>query len=871
MPRLEHHLKEGDFAVSRVAVIFALLICIFGAVFLQTASATVYNPGETLEPDCAPGSSNCGVAAYPSFLGTTTPITNSLLTIQATSTNSILATLRAFVGQVANLFQVQDSTGSNIFSINSSGGLTLASPIGVLYGGTGIASSPAYGNLLVGNSLGGFALTATSSLGLGGGGGSGTVTSVGLTVPVGLTVIGSPITTSGTLALSLSPGYILPLTASTTEYDTAYSNRITSVSSPLSITNHALSLSTSGGWAGTFDGQEGVYYLDARNLSNFGTPFFSYFSATTTDALPQGSLNKYYSDGLVNSFIHSSSTIPKTYSANIFIGSNTFSGGLTLGTFNGPLQANGGLVSATTSVGVLYGGTGLTSTPSFGQILRGTGTGYALVATSTLGVDLSDTLGTLVVVRGGTGATSFNQGWVFSFGNGNALSASTSPTVNYITATSTTATSTFANGINITGGCFAKNGVCVGGGGSDLQSATSFMNTNVALSTGATSTLTTVNVTPSAATGDVFVQAEVSIRSASNTDGTAVIAIRKTGCTGTVLAQMSEVITEGNAVGASSLFLTAVDVDAGASSQVYALCGSAVTQGHTATVYSLSAMVIDTGSDVAELYTTNDASLEAGDVVSFDSTLKSGVKKSAKSDDKNVLGIVSTKPGNVIGGVGNEGVKAVPVALSGRVPMKVIVENGAIEAGDYLTPSSIPGAAMKASGEASVIGQAMSAYGGEGVGIVLVFVKNFHLNDESVLLGDVSPGANKDGLDNGLSTLVATIQSEGMHDPIALISEKITDGKQFLTDFVAARVTAIRGYFDEVFARKIHTEQICVKKSSGGETCVDGDQLDSLLQNTNIPEEPDPPAIAEPADITVSGSSSTPPTMTEATSTIVTP
>lgn len=54
------------------------------------------------------------------------------------------------------------------------------------------------------------------------GGGSGTVTSVALTTPTGLSVSGSPITTSGTLALSLTGGYVIPLTASTTDWQTAF-------------------------------------------------------------------------------------------------------------------------------------------------------------------------------------------------------------------------------------------------------------------------------------------------------------------------------------------------------------------------------------------------------------------------------------------------------------------------------------------------------------------------------------------------------------------------------------------------------------------------------------------------------------------------
>lgn len=51
---------------------------------------------------------------------------------------------------------------------------------------------------------------------------AGTVTSVRMTVPAGLTVTGSPITTSGTLAISLGTGYSIPTTAKQSQWDTAY-------------------------------------------------------------------------------------------------------------------------------------------------------------------------------------------------------------------------------------------------------------------------------------------------------------------------------------------------------------------------------------------------------------------------------------------------------------------------------------------------------------------------------------------------------------------------------------------------------------------------------------------------------------------------
>jgi hypothetical protein len=59
--------------------------------------------------------------------------------------------------------------------------------------------------------------------------GTGTVTSVAMSVPTGLSINGSPITTSGTLALSLSAGYSIPTTSSQGTWDTAYNRSLTSI------------------------------------------------------------------------------------------------------------------------------------------------------------------------------------------------------------------------------------------------------------------------------------------------------------------------------------------------------------------------------------------------------------------------------------------------------------------------------------------------------------------------------------------------------------------------------------------------------------------------------------------------------------------
>lgn len=61
---------------------------------------------------------------------------------------------------------------------------------------------------------------------IGAGTGNGTVTSVAMTVPTGLSVSGSPITGSGTFAVTMTAGYAIPTTASQANWDSAYTDRL---------------------------------------------------------------------------------------------------------------------------------------------------------------------------------------------------------------------------------------------------------------------------------------------------------------------------------------------------------------------------------------------------------------------------------------------------------------------------------------------------------------------------------------------------------------------------------------------------------------------------------------------------------------------
>jgi hypothetical protein len=127
------------------------------------------------------------------------------------------------------------------------------------------------------------AVTVTIS---GGGGGSGTVTSVGMTVPTGLTVTGSPITTSGTLAISYATGYSIPTNTSQTNWNTAYgwgnhasagyavaSNNLSDLTNASTArTNLGLgTMATANTSSYTVTGSDTTYAYRANNLSDLAS------------------------------------------------------------------------------------------------------------------------------------------------------------------------------------------------------------------------------------------------------------------------------------------------------------------------------------------------------------------------------------------------------------------------------------------------------------------------------------------------------------------------------------------------------------------------------------------------------------------------
>jgi hypothetical protein len=130
---------------------------------------------------------------------------------------------------------------------------------------------------------------------------------------------------------------------------------------------------------------------------------------------------------------------------------------------------------------------------------------------------------------------------------------------------------------------------------------------------------------------------------------------------------------------------------------------------------------IDSAADLAENFEAVEA-VDAGTVVAFSTTTTQWSTGEATSTDDTytmstvrkareaheAVGVISTNPGVVLGKNVPNGV---PVAFSGRIPVKITTENGEVKRGDYLTVSeTMPGYAMKLTGEGRSIGRALSDY-----------------------------------------------------------------------------------------------------------------------------------------------------------------
>lgn len=223
-------------------------------------------------------------------------------------------------------------------------------------------------------------------------------------------------------------------------------------------------------------------------------------------------------------------------------------------------------------------------------------------------------------------------------------------------------------------------------------------------------------------------------------------------------------------------------------------------------VFSHGINTVTGAYDLAEDYPTRDDMLSPGDLVSLDTSERGYVRRAQGKNDKDIIGIYSVDPALRLSQKDPliDGARAVPVALAGRVPVTVTLENGPIKIGDYLTSSIEPGKAAKATKPGRVIGRALGTYSGiEGeVPSVSVF-----LGAESISWNDLQSAADDStalaaGEDVGGITTVAdfvdTVNTR-VEDIVFALLNKVDN----LAIVIANNLTAITASIQDLFVKTL--------------------------------------------------------------------
>lgn len=224
-------------------------------------------------------------------------------------------------------------------------------------------------------------------------------------------------------------------------------------------------------------------------------------------------------------------------------------------------------------------------------------------------------------------------------------------------------------------------------------------------------------------------------------------------------------------------------------------------------------------ADYAELYPVEEG-IGFGEVVAIDPSGRRiptyGTDESGRMSTSTVIGTIaqltrSTEPyqPTIIGITSNnysdftsagynlpEGENKLPVALNGRVPTKVSLENGPIRAGDRLTASSTSGVAMKATEAGQTVGIALEPLDTIASGSyakLLTFVN----------VGYWAPTASQVVMTSGGGNILAGIGAT----PETLLAEMAGALSQWLTDVLASGsiqlVKAVNGVFEKLTANEI--------------------------------------------------------------------
>ncbi|MEK7227497.1 MAG: hypothetical protein AAB641_01220 [Patescibacteria group bacterium] len=242
-----------------------------------------------------------------------------------------------------------------------------------------------------------------------------------------------------------------------------------------------------------------------------------------------------------------------------------------------------------------------------------------------------------------------------------------------------------------------------------------------------------------------------------------------------------------------------------------------------------------TSADLAEYYPTHDQTIVAGEVVSVKLVNRSyGLVKAREPDAP--LGIISTNPALILGGGEGEKYNERLVALSGRVPVKVSNENGAIEVGDRLAIStSTPGYVIKATKAGDIVAIALEPFSSESIATTspeIIATTSKPLIQTEVAYGTILAFVSRgywapeltSTLENLFNFNVAT--TTRATTTINLTSLSFTERffenlLTLLTEWFRNTANGIEEVISDTFRAK---ESLCIN-----DTCVTEDQLKALL------------------------------------------
>jgi hypothetical protein len=141
----------------------------------------------------------------------------------------------------------------------------------------------------------------------------------------------------------------------------------------------------------------------------------------------------------------------------------------------------------------------------------------------------------------------------------------------------------------------------------------------------------------------------------------------------------------------------------------------------------------EVGTEYAEIVTTSNTTVygnkyENETLIENEYITISKLQKSNKTYQNNIIGITSNNYGDFTSaghGVINKSDNPLPVALSGRVPVKISLNSTAINIGDPITSSNDAGRGMKALEEGRIVGRALESWNPDSPkDTILVFVEN---------------------------------------------------------------------------------------------------------------------------------------------------